>query len=1165
MGVSQSRRQTPLAAPLLREASKAPEDRKRTRFLRRYEERGGLDPTAEHADFLVVFDHPEETAIGERLSWADAENLWFQAIPGFEDEKLAGVAALREAWTAKFRVDEVADGDTVPLESFRALTREHVVEELRAAGVDVTTRLSRDGTRVYALCRAQAARLEKEAARVGYALPFKAEVDPGREFWLGGKYRDAEGRDCYPEIDEDNVVYDASEANELLEDLYRAGRVPPEDAAVFPPEEEPTARHWSRRLHALERVADRVPATNRWPAHAPYRLKRSHRHLYTTRHTARGPSLVAPADRLLLTKQLMDRAVFLDVLADNGVLPFFFPLHDGAARCDGIDVLDFLDTWCLFWRADARTSGAPAVTHPAYLAEAPCPWYWRPYAQPLREIRDYFGDEVALHFAWASYYARSLLVPLVAVLVLEVASQRSPGGLMSWRRGGYQVAIAVVVVLWCAIFVESWAVEERYCAIAWGATALDDEDERVPRPQFRATTRRLSPVTNTNEAYFPPYVRGRRRVLGYAAVAGCVAAQSAAVVGIFKVENMALRAGADVGLAVSWAAFGVATLAVLASRGFRLVATALTTYENYKFEEDHEMHLVQKRAAFEVFNSFGPVAFALFFQKLAFGRCAFDDCVVDAEILAGVIFVGRFVALCVGQAIRYGGAKRDARAAAYEVSREQFGADVDEEARQALGGPPEWLAEVHGRGGDPFVLMRDAKLDATIQFGLVAALSLVTWIVPAVAAAEAAFAFRADAWTLVAKLQRPSPRRTATVGAWLRLSRLVSVAAIFVNAGVVAFASSWLDGKGLNVRLLCFFCVYEGLLSVYVCATLFYPSEPEKLGDVVKRNAYVVKRHTKPAFHDAAGREDLHPGNVDRDDEAPRNLLPLDADASKKLEFLRATYDESRENLKALRARYATALAAEDYRPACGVSYSRRSPDLALGMLTLTLLEIQDLGERDFPVAKPQDLVCYVAVRDLTSPSTRGYEGAVAPGVQVSRPPRRARDVRGRPQDAFGGLLVFSQCFTVAPIKSKHATLIVSVVDVRRKRKVASATQALADLAHQRTARLQLAMARADDEAAKRPPDSAPPVLYLKARFQHSKVLPLKHQIYDALQHQRKLRRDITNLRHHKPVEHDWPFPEDAPELGRTIRRGDSRPDDSSRARLEPVRSVADLNAADLV
>ena len=42
--------------------------------------------------------------------------------------------------------------------------------------------------------------------------------------------------------------------------------------------------------------------------------------------------------------------------------------------------------------------------------------------------------------------------------------------------------------------------------------------------------------------------------------------------------------------------------------------------------------------------------------------------------------------------------------------------------------------------------------------------------------------------------------------------------------------------------------------------------------------------------------------------------------------------------------------------------------------------------------------------------------------------------------------------------------------------------------------------ALAKDEAPKYDADGPPPIVYLKARFQHSKILPLKHEIYDILQ-----------------------------------------------------------------
>jgi hypothetical protein len=118
-----------------------------------------------------------------------------------------------------------------------------------------------------------------------------------------------------------------------------------------------------------------------------------------------------------------------------------------------------------------------------------------------------------------------------------------------------------------------------------------------------------------------------------------------------------------------------------------------------------------------------------------------------------------------------------------------------------------------------------------------------------------------------------------------------------------------------------------------------------------------------------------------------------------------------------------------------------------------------------------------------------------------------------------------------------------------REIELASVSQPLADLAHQRTARLQLAMARSKEEKASRPVDCPPPVLYIKTRFRHSKLEPLKQEIYDVQAHQRKIQRDATNLKHGKPTEYDWDWPEDVV----TSRRRSAR------------RSVGRRGAAELV
>jgi len=102
----------------------------------------------------------------------------------------------------------------------------------------------------------------------------------------------------------------------------------------------------------------------------------------------------------------------------------------------------------------------------------------------------------------------------------------------------------------------------------------------------------------------------------------------------------------------------------------------------------------------------------------------------------------------------------------------------------------------------------------------------------------------------------------------------------------------------------------------------------------------------------------------------------------------------------------------------------------------------------------------------------------------------------------------------------------------------------MADLAHQRTARLQLAMARSKEEKLVRPADCAPPVLYLKTRFRHSKLQPLKQELYEVENHRCKIQRDATNLKHGKPAEFSWDWPEEQSSVRRRsgpLRRGSGR------------------------
>ena len=105
--------------------------------------------------------------------------------------------------------------------------------------------------------RAPLAMLERKADELNYKLKFRGEVDPGPEFWQKWADHDADGNPIYVELVEEQVLYEKNKANEILEDLYHAGKIGPNDMAVFE-NEEPSKKHWSRRVHTLERIADKL-------------------------------------------------------------------------------------------------------------------------------------------------------------------------------------------------------------------------------------------------------------------------------------------------------------------------------------------------------------------------------------------------------------------------------------------------------------------------------------------------------------------------------------------------------------------------------------------------------------------------------------------------------------------------------------------------------------------------------------------------------------------------------------------------------------------------------------------------------------------------------------------------------------------------------------------
>ena len=103
-------------------------------------------------------------------------------------------------------------------------------------------------------------------------------------------------------------------------------------------------------------------------------------------------------------------------------------------------------------------------------------WY-----QPIDEIRDYFGDDYALYFAWIGLYTRSLAtLSVLGVVVMLYGSVTART--IDPDKNDLTLLYSVFVAVWSVMFLQRWARRENELRFLWGTEAFAEDQE--PRHNF---------------------------------------------------------------------------------------------------------------------------------------------------------------------------------------------------------------------------------------------------------------------------------------------------------------------------------------------------------------------------------------------------------------------------------------------------------------------------------------------------------------------------------------------------------------------------------------------------------------------------------------------------------------------------------------------------------
>ncbi|PKS09107.1 hypothetical protein jhhlp_003721 [Lomentospora prolificans] len=218
----------------------------------------------------------------------------------------------------------------------------------------------------------------------------------------------------------------------------------------------------------------------------------------------------------------------------------------------------------------------------------------------LDEIRNKFGENVALYFAFVQSYFRFLVFPAAF-------------GFGSWLLlGQFSFLYALASCLWSVVFFEFWKKKEVDLSVQWGVRGASKI--QLPRPQFQFEHETEDVVTGEPIKVYSPFKRLKTQLLQIPFTVACVI-----VLGGFIVMCNSLEVFINEvydGPFKTYLPFLPTVLLVTILPVFSTILTGfakkLTDMENYETIDAHHAAMVQKEFVLNFITSYMPLAFTAF-------------------------------------------------------------------------------------------------------------------------------------------------------------------------------------------------------------------------------------------------------------------------------------------------------------------------------------------------------------------------------------------------------------------------------------------------------------------------------------------------------------------------------------------------------------------------
>ncbi|PVV00466.1 hypothetical protein BB560_000488 [Smittium megazygosporum] len=201
---------------------------------------------------------------------------------------------------------------------------------------------------------------------------------------------------------------------------------------------------------------------------------------------------------------------------------------------------------------------------------------WLISKSDLQDLRNHFGEEIAMYFAFLQFYTICLGIPAFLGIIFY---------LLGWS---FSIFLTLCITLWCVTFLETWTKKQKDLAYDWGVHNLSLE-KGPRRNQFKHESFEMDTVSGELVPVFPSWKRWVRRAIGIPIIFACLVAMFSLVGSIFSIQVFVNEVydGPFSNLFVYIPAILYSASMPIFTEICRLIARHQTEFENYEYSEEY--------------------------------------------------------------------------------------------------------------------------------------------------------------------------------------------------------------------------------------------------------------------------------------------------------------------------------------------------------------------------------------------------------------------------------------------------------------------------------------------------------------------------------------------------------------------------------------------------